>query len=376
MWWRLRRFLFWTHLAAGVAAALPLIVMCSTGTLLMYERQTQAWMDRWGVKSHPPAPGAQALDIESLIRKTHLARGVEPESITVFAGANQPVQVNLNRTLGFFYADAYSGSAIGEPSAKTLQFFRRVTALHTSLGVTGGHRTRFKTLVGAVNVVVLFLTVFGIYLWIPRRWTWKHLRSITLLRPRLAGHARDFNWHNSIGIWIVIPMLVIVWTGMAMSYRLANQLTYLVAGTPNTQWRGGNAAAATEPAVPASSLDALLARAKRQSAQWRAITMVLPHHHQDPVDFAIDMSGYSAIGQSAALELDRSGRVVVFTPAGSGGMPAQTFIRYGHTGEAWGVAGQTIAGAASLGGAVLVWTGVAMSLRRFKRWLKGRTRAA
>jgi uncharacterized iron-regulated membrane protein len=102
--------------------------------------------------------------------------------------------------------------------------------------------------------------------------------------------------------------------------------------------------------------------------------MEVPHHDSDAVDFAIDPSGYAGIGKSSALELDRTGRMVVFTPAGSGGIPASTFIRYGYTGEAWGVAGQTIAGIASLGGIVLVWTGVALSFRRFRSYFARRTK--
>src|ERR1700678_2470328 len=105
MWRRLRRILFWTHLAAGVTVSVPLMVLCSTGTLLMNEKQTQAWIDRRGVESHPPAPDAPPLGIENLIGKARQLRGVDPESITVFAGANQPVQINLNRKLGSIYLD-------------------------------------------------------------------------------------------------------------------------------------------------------------------------------------------------------------------------------------------------------------------------------
>lgn len=39
-----------------------------------------------------------------------------------------------------------------------------------------------------------------------------------------------------------------------------------------------------------------------------------------------------------------------------------------HTGEAFGFAGQTVAGLASLGGCFLVWTGLAMAWRRFRSW--------
>jgi hypothetical protein len=101
----------------------------------------------------------------------------------------------------------------------------------------------------------------------------------------------------------------------------------------------------------------------------------VPHRDSDPADFAIDMSGYGGIGAISELRLDRSGRVLRFRPAGSSGISAQTFIRYGHTGEAWGIAGQTVAGAASLGGAVLVWTGTALSFRRLRSSLMRRTKA-
>jgi uncharacterized iron-regulated membrane protein len=46
-------------------------------------------------------------------------------------------------------------------------------------------------------------------------------------------------------------------------------------------------------------------------------------------------------------------------------------VRPVHTGEAGGVIGQTLAGIASLAGVVLVWTGLALTWRRFRnRWLR------
>ena len=44
--------------------------------------------------------------------------------------------------------------------------------------------------------------------------------------------------------------------------------------------------------------------------------------------------------------------------------------RWLHTGEAGGLAGQTLAGLASLAATVLVYTGIALSLRRFAAWVK------
>jgi uncharacterized iron-regulated membrane protein len=53
----------------------------------------------------------------------------------------------------------------------------------------------------------------------------------------------------------------------------------------------------------------------------------------------------------------------------------RTWLRFVHTGEYYGLAGQTVAGIASLGGVFLVYTGITLALRRFWGWRKRRTRA-
>ena len=50
------------------------------------------------------------------------------------------------------------------------------------------------------------------------------------------------------------------------------------------------------------------------------------------------------------------------------------WLRWLHTGEALGVVGQTIAGLASLGAAVLVWTGLSLALRRARAYAATRRR--
>jgi uncharacterized iron-regulated membrane protein len=54
------------------------------------------------------------------------------------------------------------------------------------------------------------------------------------------------------------------------------------------------------------------------------------------------------------------------------GVRLRRYTRFIHTGEAFGLAGQTVAGIASAGGAVLVWTGISLALRRFAAWRQRR----
>ena len=63
------------------------------------------------------------------------------------------------------------------------------------------------------------------------------------------------------------------------------------------------------------------------------------------------------------------------------GSQARVWIRFLHTGEVFGVVGQTIAGAVSLASLFMVWTGLALAWRRlisplFRRRQEGSRAAA
>lgn len=55
------------------------------------------------------------------------------------------------------------------------------------------------------------------------------------------------------------------------------------------------------------------------------------------------------------------------------GRKVRTWMRFLHTGEAFGFFGKLVAALASLGGAVLVWTGFALAWRRFLAWRRRQT---
>src|SRR5690606_14576250 len=72
-----------------------------------------------------------------------------------------------------------------------------------------------------------------------------------------------------------------------------------------------------------------------------------------------------------------SGDVVAWRPFSSAPRAerVRSLMRYTHTGEAAGIAGQTIAGLVSAGALLLVWTGLSLALRRLRSWRNRRSRA-
>jgi uncharacterized iron-regulated membrane protein len=240
---------------------------------------------------------------------------------------------------------------------------------------------------GACTLAFLALTLTGPLLWWPRRWSRAQLASITRFQRGVGGRARDFNWHNTIGIWSVVPLFLIALTGVVISYDWASALLLRLGGEVAPSRPTGSASEARgtrgREVRPATSsldgLDRLWTRAQTQVAGWRSIAVRLPVPAQGPVTFTIDRGAGTRPDQRAQLTLDRtSGEIVRWEPYSSQtrGRQWRTWVRWTHTGEAGGVIGQAVAGLASAGAAVLAWTGLALSWRRLLAWRGRRMPAA
>ena len=142
-----------------------------------------------------------------------------------------------------------------------------------------------------------------------------------------------------------------------------------MARAENRASAGGDApAAATMP--ERQPLDTLIATATQQRPAWRTIALRLPAP-RGPVPLTVDEGDGGQPQKRGTLTLDATtGAIVRWEGQAelSAGRRARSWLRFAHTGEVYGLAGQTIAGLASLAGAVLVYTGVALAFRRWLAW--------
>jgi uncharacterized iron-regulated membrane protein len=383
---KLRTLIFWPHLIAGVAAGIVIFLMSVTGVLLTYERQLIAWADSH-LRSAPPAAGAVRLPLETLIETIRTDHpDVSPTAVTVGSAPDAPVTVAVPQKTLFF--DAYSGRLLGEGTTGVRRFMSETRAWHRWLAVDGEGRPIARAITGWSNLIFLFIVVSGFYLWFPRKWTWAQVRSVVLLNSKATGKARDFNWHNVVGVWSSVPLFIVVLTCMPISFPWANALVYQMVGEEPPAARGGGAGGregrggrdgrggeqeARGPAV--EGLNTLMARAEQQVDGWRTINVRVPESNRAPMAFAIDQGDGGQPHLRSTLTLDRAtGNVVTYESfeSQSLGRRLRSISRFAHTGEVLGIPGQTIAGLATLGGAVLVWTGLALAWRRWRAWMKRR----
>ena len=117
----------------------------------------------------------------------------------------------------------------------------------------------------------------------------------------------------------------------------------------------------------------MIVTASTQMPEWKTISVALPASNAPRVVLTLDSGDGGQPHKRATLTLDRhNGETVRWEPfsSQSPGRKARTWLRFAHTGEVYGLAGQTVAGLVTAGSTVLVWTGLALALRRFVQWRK------
>jgi uncharacterized iron-regulated membrane protein len=387
---KLRTLIFWPHLVAGVTAGLVILTMSVTGVLLTYERQMIAWSDSH-YRSTVPAQGASRLSVEALLQTIRTQHpDVTANAITMGSASDAPVTVAAPRRNLYF--DAYSGRLLGEGSQGMRRFMSETRAWHRWLAVDGEGRPVARFITGWSNFLFLFIVVSGFYLWFPRAWTWAQFRSVLLFHRTGTSKARDFNWHSVIGIWSAIPLAIVVATALPISFPWANAMVYRAVGEepPVQRGREGGGARGRQgngggregagrreerAALSVDGLNALWAKAEEQVKGWRTINVRVPESDGAPVVFAIDKGDGGQPQHRSTLTLDRgTGDVVTYEAFEdqSLGRRLRSISRFAHTGEVLGIPGQTIAGLATAGSVVLVWTGLALAWRRWRAWMKRR----
>ncbi len=392
---RLRTIVFWFHLVIALAAGLVIFVMCVTGALLTFERQLVAWTER-DYRS-TPVGGQAPLSVPDLeARVVSQTPGFAATGLTFSHVPEAPAVIAAGRRS--LYVDRFSGAVLGEAREGGLRaVLSSLRAWHRWLGAEGTWRPVAKFLTGWANLVFAAIVLTGLYLWLPARWTWQHIRPLIWFRGA-RGKARDFNWHHVVGLWSAVPLLIVILGALPISFPWAGDALYRLAGDVPPPARGqngpgqGGQASARGPGGPGArtetprptpamlaATDTGLARAREAFAAWRTISIRWPRSARGHIDMTVDLGTGGQPQHRVAMEVDpTTGEVEEMQTFGgqSPGRRLRSIARFAHTGEVLGVPGQTVAGLASAGGALLTWTGFALAWNRWRSWRQRRRVAA
>jgi uncharacterized iron-regulated membrane protein len=423
----LRTFIFWLHLSSGVIAGFVVFSMSLTGVLLTYERQIVQWSARQHFATDAQLQQPRLSHQQLHERLQQQKPQWNPTSITVERNLGAPVIYREGRA-STVRINPYSGEEVAGAAPSVENFFRSITGFHRWFNIEGESRESARWVTGISNLLFLFLVLSGMYLWLPKLWKWSQFKiRLWFLKKSPSGKARDFNWHHVFGMWSALPLIVIIYSGAVFFFQWPTQLINTVLGieTPAAgPGRGpgpgpgqgpgfANNNAGMTSSLFSYNLDLLFNSAAQATQEnWQSITLSIPlndtiekvntntdrpepieGHATNPnvlrqaqderciqnvcpdsqsetkiISASVDWGNGAQAHKRRTLIVNAFSGEIVTTQEYSATPPAQKVrgaLRFLHTGEYFGIIGQTIAGLVSLFALIMVWTGLALTYRRF-----------
>lgn len=365
-----KKVLFWSHLVSGLIAGVVIFVLALSGALLTYERQILEW-DEVRHTLVTPQPAQKASKTALLQKLSSLA----PDEHHIFMrfvnreGAAVPVWAGSNA----FLLDPHTGEVIRDgPGALAIAFYV-VKNIHRWLAFSGDYQEFGKSVTAYANLVFIFLLFSGLYLWFPRKFTRRGLKQQLLLGSKYANkHSKYRRWHFVFGFWSLIPLIVIATSATIFHFKWANEFVYAFYGesVPQRETHEELTHFNTRSIDVDALFDVATQHAKDNGAEdWYSMWLELGEVDNE-ARFFIDKTIGHQHDQAYSLFVDTRTHEVLrakFQGDWSKGDQAWDVVRFLHTGEYFGIVGQTIAGVVSLFCCLLIYTGWLLAWKRLKR---------
>lgn len=384
---RLRPVLFWGHLIFGLVAAIFIAVMSVTGCLLAFERPILEWSDRQAMRNVDAGAPREAMP--DLVAAVQAKTGQPVQSITLYANAARPVVMETGRDK-IYLVDPVTGNSTGLASPRVRGFFHWVLTVHRWFALSDAQHKTVEWVNGWASVLFIFLILSGWVLWLPPSWQPVALRTRLLPGWAAKTRARHFNWHNAFGFWFAVPLLAMATTGAILALPWANGLLFQLTGSPlpaqqahmdfHPEGHGeqhgdehgdghehGHGQGHREQVAPRVDVERILQSASQQQAGWKSLQLRFPFAGKPEVNVVVDRGNGAQPQLRDTYVYDAAGNLLrtdLFTQQ-SLGRRARAIVRFLHTGEIFGLVGETVALFAALFAALLVYTGVSLTWRRF-----------
>lgn len=386
----IRTAIFWIHLAAGLAAGVVIFIMSVTGIAIAFEEEILAWRDHEVKYIATSDAGGAPLAMAELVRRVEAEHaGKKVASMGIFREPARAWEAYLDDGT-LLYVNALTGAAEASRAEHIHEVFHKLEEWHRWLGARDGLTSTGRVVTGVCNLALVVLCATGLYLWFPRKWNWRSLRPLLVLKRSSTGKARDFNWHAVFGFWSLPVLLLLSVTAVVISFEWGHRLVFTLAGEEAPKSRNYGMMAVPPPVMPEPGpgaarlpFEQVVAKVAQAFPDWQSITFEDLLQEPDaaapaPLEIGVTVPGLMPSRAYIPVKSDPyTGDVLqaVHFEDRSLGLQARVWMRFLHTGGAFGLPGKIIACLATTACLLLVWTGFSLTVRRYGAWRR-RTAAA
>ncbi len=348
-----RKILLKIHLYLGLAAAVFLVILGLTGSVIAFEGDLEHWL-------HPNLWYVAAGDRP--MAESDLIAAVERQVAPAHVGA---VQISKQRNLvqvmqltdrSAALVDPYKGTIVGRISGPTAtqKVLGYIHQIH--LRLTSDPRSGFgpigKAIVSYAGLVLCFLVPTGLILW------WRAKRAS--VRWDASFFRLCYDTHNVMGIYAGMFLFTAAFTGVLIGFEFGESLIFSLTHSSRPV-RGRPLASTPTPGATPIDVDQALAAARAAMPDAFVEIILLPRTATASFVFVLRVPEETSGSPHSDITVDRySGRVLQVHNflTESQGYRWIRFNRSIHTGDIWGLPGHILASLSSLLLAGMVLTGL------------------
>jgi uncharacterized iron-regulated membrane protein len=210
------------HLWLGLASGLVVFIVSITGCLFVFEKEIRDFTQKElrCVTPHPNTPFVSVTQVEQAVKQQYPDALIK--QVRLFSAGDRAWQVQIQNDEAIAI-NPYTAAVIKKYSRH--DWLHTVEKIHTSLllGETGKWIIRINVL------IFLALLITGIILWWPRN----KARRKQSFKVKWDGSPKrvNYDFHNVFGFYSSVILLLIVLTGIYMSFDWMKQATYAITGS-------------------------------------------------------------------------------------------------------------------------------------------------
>jgi uncharacterized iron-regulated membrane protein len=380
LWWAIHRWI-------ALVLCVLLVPIAISGALLVWHEEIEPLL-------HPARFAVSGTGTTAISSYLENARGALPANFTPMAVRfpaedGRPVTVMARgeeggtRQLLTVYLDPPSARVLDVVNFRS-SFFGFLHRFHENLTVPDYSG---RAIVGWAGVGMLVLSLTGLWLWWPRNGVFR-----AGLRWRRAGDASMGNLHYLLGFWIALPLTLVSFTGIYLSFPQTARSTMSAIASMNPQ-AGRPIFAAQLARETQLTPDAALDAARNAKPGWRPSALFLAtlqsergerserpeqrserpdrSERQDrserpPATWRVQLRDRSSNDVATVMVNDRDGTTRSLPDPLAGDRAAQ-WIRALHEGSRGGILWQVAVFLTGVFPPIFAFTGIVMWLRRRRR---------
>lgn len=191
------------------------------------------------------------------------------------------------RNYTYVYLDPVSGKVLDVRDTQLNPFMAFMHQFHGNLMLGRDGRQ----VVGWFGVVMLLLGLSGIYLWWPKRGTWKYAFGI---RKNARGYLFHRDLHGAVGIWLWVVFVVVSFTGVAIAFPNTAKTALSTEQSASFDPRRGPVVEPIDGVDPIG-IDAASALVKAQVPGAQFATIALPNKPEETIRLTLAGEGTAAV---------------------------------------------------------------------------------